>query len=158
MVQGLVKGPRTQGYSYVVVMFVVAVMSIASLHGLRHTKTMEQVDKEEDLLWVGKAYRNAIQAYYEGTPGSDKLYPQQLSDLLYDVRQNRPGRTLRKLYRDPMTSSADWGLVKDERGGIVGVFSKSEARPMKRNGFPSAFENFAGAQRYSQWQFIYQPK
>jgi hypothetical protein len=139
-------------------MFLVAVTSIASLHGLRYTRTLEQVDKESELLWVGKEYRNAIQAYYEGTPGSDKLYPQQLSDMLYDVRQNRPGRTLRKLYRDPMTSSADWGLVKNERGGIVGVFSKSEARPMKRHGFPSAFANFAGAQYYSQWRFIYQPK
>lgn len=158
MVQGLVKWPRAQGFSYVVVIFLVAVMSIVSLHGLRQTKTMEQVEKEADLLWVGMAYRNAIQAYYEGTPGSDKLYPQQLSDMLYDVRQNRPGRTLRKLYRDPITSSADWGLVKDDRGGIVGVFSKSEARPMKRNGFPTVFANFAGALQYSHWRFIYQPK
>jgi type II secretory pathway pseudopilin PulG len=149
---------KTQrGFSYLVVMFLVALLSIVSVRALEHTMTSERRDKETALLIAGQAYRNAIRLYYEGSPGSGKIYPQELKDLLYDARLTRPNRPLRKLYIDPMTGSREWGLVRNEAGRITGVYSLSQAKPFKRDAFVPELGGFAGAQRYSDWKFVYQP-
>jgi hypothetical protein len=80
-----------------------------------------------------------------------------LEDLLYDERQANPGRPLRKLYRDPITGSEDWGLVKNADGYIMGVYSLSRDVPIKRAGFPPELSNLSGAKYYSDWKFVYQP-
>lgn len=146
-----------RGFSYVVVMFLVAFVAIASVRALENVRTAERREKEASLLWVGTAYRNAIATYHGGSPGEQKTYPKKLKDLLYDERQANPNRPLRKLYRDPITGSPDWGLVKDAKGNITGVYSLSTEAPVKRAGFPPELAAFAGAQQYSDWKFVYQP-
>ena len=145
------------GFSYVVVMFLVAVLSIGSLRALTYTRNKEQREKEAELLWVGEAYRNAIAKYYNESPGSVKKLPSRLEDLLYDERLANPTRPLRKLYRDPITGMKDWGVVKNDNGQVVGVYSKSQQAPLKRNGFPAAMAAFTNAQRYSDWKFVFTP-
>ena len=54
---------RQCGFSYVVVMFLVAVLSIFSVRALEFTSTAERREKEVDLLWAGMAFRNAIAVY-----------------------------------------------------------------------------------------------
>ena len=61
---------REGGFSYVIVMFLVAVLSIISVRALETTLTRERRDKEAQLLEAGTAYMNAIRLYYEGAPGS----------------------------------------------------------------------------------------
>ncbi|MET0264254.1 MAG: type II secretion system protein [Duganella sp.] len=139
-------------------MFLVAVLSIISVRALDNTLTRERRDKEAQLLDVGQAYLQAIQRYYEGAPGSVQSYPLKLEDLLLDVRLTRPTRPLRKLYRDPITGSSEWGLVLEENGGIKGVYSLSNARPFKQDGFREQLQSFTGAARYSDWKFVYQPQ
>jgi hypothetical protein len=39
----------------------------------------------------------------------------------------------------------------------VGVFSLSEAEPLKRAGFPMKYKEFEGTARYSEWRFMYVP-
>jgi type II secretory pathway pseudopilin PulG len=147
---------RQEGFTYVVVMFLVAVLSIASVRALQYTRMTEQREKETELLWVGTAYRNAIAAYYNESQGSTKQYPQQLGALLKHELTN-PTRPLRKLYRDPISGSKDWGIVRNEAGAVIGVYSLSQQRPLKREGFPLEMAGFANAQRYSDWKFVYQP-
>lgn len=146
-----------RGFSYLVVMFLVALLSIASVRALEHTLTKEKRDKEADLLFAGQAYRNAIRLYYEGSTGSGKVYPKELKDLLYDTRLARPSRPLRKLYFDPMTGSREWGVVRNEAKRVIGVYSLSQAKPLKRDGFLPELHGLVGAQRYSDWKFVYQP-
>lgn len=145
------------GFSYVVVMFMVAFLAIASVRALEYARTTEKRDKEAQLLWTGMAYRNAIAAYYLQTSGSSKKYPQELADLLYHEGLNNPTRPLRKQYRDPITGSKDWGEVRNEEGKIIGVYSRSQLAPMKRDGFPPGLAAFIGAKKYSDWKFVFKP-
>lgn len=149
---------RQGGFSYVVVMFLVAILSFIALRGIQSTMLKERRSKEAELLWCGMAYREAIRRYHEEAPGSQQSYPRELKDLLYVDRPLRPGRPLRKLYRDPITASSNWGEVRNENGDLIGVYSRSEAKPLKQAGFPPELAGFAGAQRYSDWQFVYKAK
>jgi type II secretory pathway pseudopilin PulG len=148
---------RQDGFSYVIVMFLVAVLSITAVRALENTLTMERRDKEAEVLWRGMAYREAIRIYYESSPGTGKSYPQELKDLLYDARLVRPTRPLRRMYSDPL-SGEDWGVVRNDEGRITGVYPNSNDKPLKRAGFPNELAVFATAQHYSDWKFIYQPR
>jgi hypothetical protein len=64
---------------------------------------------------------------------------------------------LRKLYPDPITGQAEWSTMEAPGGGIMGVFSKSEAEPIKTGAFNLANKTFADAKRYMDWQFFYAP-
>ena len=150
---------REGGFTYVIVMFVVAVLSILSVRALENSLTNARRDKEEELLFVGQAYRDAIRSYYDNTPGTAKEYPPDLTSLLLDNRTTTTRRPLRKLYRDPVTGSDQWGLVLTEDGKrIKGVYSLSQQQPIKAGGFPDELAAFVAAKTYRDWQFVYQPK
>src|SRR5205823_6154307 len=102
-------------------------------------------------------FRQAITAYYEHTPGIVKRYPQKLEDLLEDKRYPMAKRYLRRLYADPMTGKAQWGLMQAPGGGIMGVYSPSEAAPIKSAGFSKANQSLADAAQYQDWKFFYSP-
>jgi hypothetical protein len=106
---------------------------------------------------MGQAYRNAIRSYYDNAPGSAHSYPRDFDALLLDGRSTRRLRPLRKLYRDPVSGSADWGIVRTPDGAIKGVYSLSNLKPLKTGGFPPELESFNKARRYSQWLFVYEP-
>jgi len=46
--------------------------------------------------------------------------------------------------------------VKDEAGGITGVYSLSERKPLKQAGFPRSQTAFEQAESYQQWLFLFQ--
>jgi len=145
------------GFSYVVVMFLVAISAVVAVRALENTLVTEQRNKEDELLWRGMAYLKAISQYYQNSPGAAKGYPVELKDLLHDTRLVRPTRPLRKLYRDPMTE-AEWAVLRDEGGAVIGVYSTSQTRPIKRAGFPPELQHFMNAQHYSDWKFVFKPK
>ena len=120
-------------------------------------RTQVQREKEKELLFVGDQFRRAITLYYEKSPGGDKRYPQTLDDLLRDNRYPGVQRYLRRVYVDPMSGSAEWGLVRAADGGISGVHSLSDATPMKTAKFPNVYEQFTGKTSYADWQFVYAP-
>lgn len=144
------------GFSYVVVMFLVAVTAVVAVRALESTLQTERRNKEVELLWRGMAYRQAIQQYYQNSPGAARAYPAELANLLHDTRLVRPTRPLRKRYRDPMTES-DWALMRDENGAVIGVYSTSQVKPIKQAGFPQELQHFTNAQHYSDWKFFYKP-
>ena len=124
--------------------------------------TAQQRDKEVELLFIGNEIRNAIASYHLRTPGAVRRYPATLEDLLKDPRFPGTIRHLRKLYRDPMTGSTDWGLIAAPGGGIMGVYSKSEAAPLKRTGFDLPYRAFEDRTRtlgekmaYKEWLFVH---
>lgn len=146
-----------QGFSYVIAMFLVAVLAIVAVRALENSLTAERREKETELLVVGMAYRAAIKDYYDNTPGTLKLFPDDLDALLLDKRPTVPRRPLRKLFRDPITGNAEWGLIKNDEGKVTGVFSMSTQAPMQTSGFVPALASFEGARQYIQWRFVYQP-
>jgi type II secretory pathway pseudopilin PulG len=113
--------------------------------------TAAQRDKETELLFIGNQFRQAFSSYRAVKSGGVSQYPAQLEDLLQDTRFAVQHSHLRKLYRDPMTGSTDWALVK-AGDRIVGVHSRSRGKPLKTL-FQGRDQNFAGASAYDQWVF-----
>jgi len=146
---------RQQGFTYLAVLFAVAIIGaiLAATVVVWHTQV--QRDKEQELLFIGHAYRDAIAAYYEKTPGTAKQFPKKLEDLLEDKRQTQLTRYLRKLYLDPMTASKEWGVVTGPGAGIVGVYSRSNRAPIKTAKFEEVDKEFMGAASYMDWKFVY---
>lgn len=146
---------REAGFGYVMVLFLVAIASILSVRALENGGTQARREREEELLFVGSAYREAIRRYHDDSPGTAKEYPATLEALLLDPRTSTRRRPLRQLYRDPMTGDARWGLVLDAAGRVTGVYSLSTAVPLKRGGFDPALAGFAKASSYQDWKFVY---
>lgn len=57
--------------------------------------------------------------------------PLDLKDLLEDRRSGKVQRHLRRLYSDPITGSPRWGLIRSVDGRIAGVYSLSDAEPLR---------------------------
>lgn len=143
---------RARGFTYVAVLVWVALIGT----GLAVTgdvwRTTAQRERENELLFIGEEFRRALTAYYESSPGA-KRFPVSLGALLKDERYPTVRRYLRKMYVDPMTGRAEWGVVRQPDGGIVAVHSLSAARPLRSANFTASQEEFAGKRSYSEWVF-----
>lgn len=148
---------KQSGFTYLALLFVIALAGIALAEAGISWSQAGQRDKEAELLFVGNQYRQAIALYYERTPGPVKRYPARIDDLLADNRYNPPQRYLRKPFRDPITNSKQWGLDMAPEGGIMGVHSPSTAKPLKSANFAYSDASFEGAMKYSDWVFSYIP-
>jgi len=148
--------PRGQrGIAYLGVLMLVAALGLGMTQAARIWTTVQQRDREAQLLFVGDQYRAAIASYYNAAGGN--RYPDSLDALLEDRRGLPTQRHLRRLYADPLTGSQQWGLVKAPDGGIMGVFSEAPGRPLKRQGFPARDEAFGDSDAYGEWAFVYLP-
>lgn len=145
---------QQRGYTYLTVLFLVAIMAggLAKIGEAWHTAAVRE--REAELLHIGNEYRAAIGRYYLAGQGQ---YPRNLTDLVKDPRQPGTVRHLRRLYPDPITGKAEWRLVRAAQGGIAGVASASDERPLKSSGFRVRDAAFEGKSKYSDWQFIYAP-
>jgi type II secretory pathway pseudopilin PulG len=144
-----------RGIAYLGVLMLVAALGLGMTQAARVWTTVQQRDREAQLLFVGDQLRAAIASYYNAAEGS--RYPPSLEALLEDRRGLPTLRHLRRLYADPLTGSAQWGLVKAPDGGIMGVFSEAQGRPLKRQGFPARYEAFGDGDAYGEWAFVYLP-
>jgi len=144
---------RHRGFTYLTVLFIVAILSggLALVGEVWHTAA--QREKEAELRFIGREYRKAIERYYLGP----RVYPRSLDDLLKDPHRATTERYLRKRYPDPITGKAEWGLIKAPDGGIMGVHSLSEQKPFKETNFRTSEKDFDNAEKYSDWKFIYLP-
>lgn len=145
------------GYSYIALLFIVAIMgSVLAGVGISWSK-MAQREKEVELLFIGNQFRNAIVLYYNNQSSGIQTYPRHLEDLLLDPRHPAIRRYLREIYIDPMTGSKEWGIVKSPEGFVMGVHSLSTATPIKKRNFKVIDAAFENQTRYSDWQFVYKP-
>ncbi|MFT3858865.1 MAG: type II secretion system protein [Aquabacterium sp.] len=141
--------PAARGFTYLMLLWWVAIGGVM-LSALGQSWSMEsRRAREAELQFRGEQIRQAIEAYarvplQEGA----SRWPMRLEDLLEDRRSGSLRRHLRRLWLDPITGSAEWGVIREggrEEGGILGVFSRSEQRPVSAP---------TGVQTYAQWQFV----
>jgi type II secretory pathway pseudopilin PulG len=149
---------RDGGFTYLGLLITILLMTSAAAAVGSVWELGNRREKEVELLFIGDQFRKALAGYYrDGTSEADR-YPKQLSDLVKDPRNLATRRYLRKIYRDPITGTTDWGLIRNASGGliggIVGVYSKSEREPLKQANFALVDEGFAGKKKYSEWVFM----
>jgi type II secretory pathway pseudopilin PulG len=147
---------RQAGFSYLWVLLLVALMGVGLTVAAEMDSTISQRDREKALLATGRQFQIAIGRYHKSAAGGRNEYPAALEDLLQDARYPGTMRHLRKIFIDPMTGKAEWGLVRIG-GRIVGVHSLSEKTPIKQANFEAEVSHFAGAQKYTDWVFTYPP-
>lgn len=144
------------GFTYIGLLVAVSLLGIGLAAAGTVWRTVGQREREAQLLFVGEEFRHAIASYYRA--GGARQYPQLLADLVSDERTPRPLHHLRRIYVDPMTGAADWTLIGNPALGITGIASSSQAPPMKQDNFPLSEGDFAHAQCYCDWKFVYMPR
>ena len=140
---------RSAGFTYIGLLVLIAAMGFGLTVVAQVWQTAQTRDKEEELLFVGNEFRHAIGMYVANTSS----YPRSLEDLLKDPTFPGVRRYLRRIYRDPITGRAEWGLLKPDGNAIIGVYSLSDAEPMKQGGFSLADQGFEAKKKYSEWIF-----
>jgi type II secretory pathway pseudopilin PulG len=141
-----------EGFTYVWLLVAIAIMAAGLAAIGEVAATAAKREKEAELLFVGDQFARAIAEYAANSRG-EAQYPQSLDELVADKRYPNVRRYLRRVYADPLTGRADWGLIRGPGGGIVGVHSQSLERPLKTANFPAGYASFTGAATYTAWRF-----
>jgi type II secretory pathway pseudopilin PulG len=131
---------RRRGFSYLVLLFWIAISGVV-LAALGQSWSLDaRRAREKELAFRGREYALALGSY----SAAQGKYPEQLSDLLEDRGKGDLKRHLRRLYPDPITGSGEWGLERDDKGGIVAVYSLSTLPLVRRKD---------EVRTYRQWVF-----
>ena len=145
-------GRAEAGFTYLLLLFAVAAMGLVAAGTAELWSTLARREKEQELLFIGNQFREALRRYHDAVPDARPRHPARLEDLLLDPRFPGVRRHLRQIYADPMTGQADWVLLRQgER--IVGLHSRATGQPIKQRGFEKRDEGFAGAASYADWHF-----
>jgi type II secretory pathway pseudopilin PulG len=150
-------GSREQGFTLAGALIIIGVLGAGMAAYGELASHAAQREKEQELLFVGNQFRQAIGAYYERSPGAVKRFPRTLEELLQDKRHPMAQRHLRRMYADPITGKPQWGLINAPDGGVMGVHSLSEAQPIKTGAFAPRDRTLADTGRYADWHFSYVP-
>jgi len=141
------------GLTYFGVLILVTLIGLSLSLAAKVVSQAMQRDNEQQLLWVGHAYRDGIEAYLR----KHGRYPADLQSLLADPTGTVPEHFLRTLYPDPITGSAEWTVLKGPDGGVMGIASKSAKAPIKIANFDDDDVDFDKAATYADWKFVYDP-
>lgn len=111
---------------------------------------------EEELLFVGEQYRQAIESYWREAPNTVHQMPTRIEDLLSDNRFPFPKRHLRKAFLDPLAPHQSLAELRDG-ATLIGVYSQAEGSPFRQAGFEAQHKGFNQARTYADWKFNYVP-
>jgi len=142
------------GFTLVATLLLVALVALGLALAGPMWSQQAQRDNERELMRIGTAYAQAIAAYKRASPGSDKQYPATLEALLLDTRFVGTVRHLRKAYTDPINRGQPWGLVRNEGGRIVGVYSLSPTAPLAQGEIRLDDRVLPPARQYADWKFL----
>ncbi|GAB3409497.1 type II secretion system GspH family protein [Massilia agilis] len=145
---------RQHGFTYLGLIVLVTIIGMVGALTLKADALLRRAAAEEELLETGAAFSAALQSYAAATPRGQPTQPPTLQDLLRDPRFPNTRRHLRKIFVDPITGKAEWGIVyANGEKGVVAVYSLSKARPLKVANFDERFAGFAGKEHISDWKF-----
>jgi type II secretory pathway pseudopilin PulG len=146
---------RQAGFTYLGLIIFVTIIGLVGAATLKIGALLQRAAAEEELLDIGAAFSAALDSYAAATPQGASPYPPSLKELLKDPRVPGVRRHLRKIFVDPLTGKAEWGMVYLGEGttGVVAVHSLSTAKPLKVANFDSRFSGLDNADTISAWRF-----
>ncbi len=142
-----------RGFTYIGLLILMAIIAIGATASVQLGSVAQRRDAERELLFLGSQFRAALTSYALASAPNQPRLPKTFDQLLRDPRVPGTRRHLRRVPIDPLTGSNEWGIVRSSDGYIVGVYSLSEAAPIKRGNFDAEFAEFASATSYRQWVF-----
>lgn len=149
------RGARENGFTYLGLIIFVAIIGMVGAATLKVGSLLQRAAAEEALLDIGAAYIAALDSYAAATPRGASPVPPSLQELLKDPRSLAVRRHLRKIYVDPLTGKAEWGIVHPDGGvtGVAAIHSLSDARPLKIANFDRRFRGLENREKISEWRF-----
>lgn len=143
-----------RGFTYLGLIILVAIIGLVGAASLKIDALLQRAAAEEALLDIGAAFSDALRSYAAATPPGQPQQPPTLQELLKDPRFPNPRRHLRKIFVDPMTGKAEWGIMYlGDKAGVLGVYSLSSAKPLKVGNFDPRFLNMENKEHVSDWKF-----
>jgi type II secretory pathway pseudopilin PulG len=153
------RASRHEGFTFLGLLFLIILMGLMAAAAAATWSFTGQREKELDLLYVGREYRIAIERYRAAHATEPQPFPTALAALLGDDHRLAPRRFIRHLYFDPITGSDAWGLERNAKGGITGVYSLSERVPVRTVPvYADETIAFGDARSYRDWVFTATPK
>jgi type II secretory pathway pseudopilin PulG len=160
----------SHGFAYIALLVVIVVIGISLGAAGKYWRNVVLRDKEEELIFRGEQYRQAIELYYKAILVAPQ-YPDKIDDLLMDGRTGTGRRHLRKRYKDPISGEDFVEIRNPATNRIIGVHSPSDKQPLKQSGFPAIYSikqiilgprpgfpadanNFEQKGKYSEWLFV----
>jgi len=127
---GIDRMRKTKGYTLILLMFVLFVMSLGLMVAVPVWQTQIQREKEEELIFRGKQYVEAVRLFQIKKPGA---FPKDFEELIEE-------KCLRKPFKDPMTTSGEWNVIlltqgpsarrsRPARGGRRNVRQRGQGAP-----------------------------
>lgn len=156
--RGVRRPRRDAGFTYLAVIILVSIVGLAGAATLHVEALMQRAAAERELLETGAAFSQALRSYADATPPGQPRQPPSLQELLRDPRFPGLKRHLRKIFIDPMTGKAEWGIVyannvNGKGSGVLAVYSLSSDKPLKVANFDARFQNLENKQHISDWKF-----
>jgi type II secretory pathway pseudopilin PulG len=146
---------RQQGFTYLSLVILLAIMGLVGAAALKVDALLARAAAEQELLEAGAAFSAALDSYAAATPQGKPPQPPTLQDLLKDTRFPGIKRHLRKIFVDPISGKAEWGITYlGDKVGVIGVYSLSQAQPLKLANFDERFQNFENKTHYADWKFV----
>ncbi len=149
-------GNRQLGFTFIGLLIFITISGMAMSAVSITWQYRVQIQREKELLFVGRQYQKAIQRFYQTSPDGINRYPKNLQELVLDKRFSTPRRHLRRIYSDPFTQGLPMMAV-EQNGYIVGVYSRSKLSPRKKVNFSATEVGFEKANTYQDWKFTYLP-
>jgi type II secretory pathway pseudopilin PulG len=142
------------GFTYLSLIILLAIIGLVSATTLKLGVILQRAAAERELLNIGAQFSDALESYAKATPAGQLNVPPTLNELLRDPRFPGVRRHLRRIFVDPMTGKAEWGIqYASGTTGVLGVYSLSDAKPIKIANFPARFQGLEGKLHLSDWKF-----
>lgn len=112
---------KQHGFTYLSLIILVAIIGLASAATIKLGAVLQRSAAERELLAIGAEYADALESYAKATPPGQSPLPPSFKELLRDSRFPNVRRHLRRIYVDPMTGKAEWGIVyaNNAQGGAL---------------------------------------
>ena len=120
---------KEAGYTLAVVMVFTSVLLVTLSGALINWQKAIQREREEELIYRGKQFMRAVELWQRKFPGT---YPTTIDALL----STNNTRFLRKKWKDPITNSDEWRLLKvNPDGSISGLTVLPGSGPLGPSNF-----------------------